>query len=309
MKFVITEIEKKERLDKYVLEKTPEITRSYIKILIDEGYITVNNRKVKSGYSLKTGDIIEVTLKDESVSDIKAEDIPLNIIYEDDDIIIVNKEKGMVVHPANGNYTGTLVNSLMYSHKDKLSGINGDIRPGIVHRIDKDTSGVLVVAKNDNAHKRLSDIFKVHDIKREYIALVKGIVKEDTKTIDLPIGRSIKDRKKMAVTNKNSRNAITHIEVLKRFYLSNVTLIKATLETGRTHQIRVHMSYINHPLVGDEVYGKKDTKFKVSGQMLHAKLLGFKHPTTNKYVEFDSELPEEFSNILMTLDKKENASK
>lgn len=309
MKFVITEIEKKERLDKYVLEKTPEITRSYIKILIDEGYITVNNRKVKSGYSLKTGDIIEVTLKDESVSDIKAEDIPLNIIYEDDDIIIVNKEKGMVVHPANGNYTGTLVNSLMYSHKDKLSGINGDIRPGIVHRIDKDTSGVLVVAKNDNAHKRLSDIFKVHDIKREYIALVKGIVKEDTKTIDLPIGRSIKDRKKMAVTNKNSRNAITHIEVLKRFYLSNVTLIKATLETGRTHQIRVHMSYINHPLVGDEVYGKKDTKFKVSGQMLHAKLLGFKHPTTNEYVEFDSELPEEFSNILMTLDKKENASK
>ena len=309
MKFVITEIEKKERLDKYVLEKTPEITRSYIKILIDEGYITVNNRKVKSGYSLKTGDIIEVTLKDESVSDIKAEDIPLNIIYEDDDIIIVNKEKGMVVHPANGNYTGTLVNSLMYSHKDKLSGINGDIRPGIVHRIDKDTSGVLVVAKNDNAHKRLSDIFKVHDIKREYIALVKGIVKEDTKTIDLPIGRSIKDRKKMAVTNKNSRNAITHIEVLKRFYLSNVTLIKATLETGRTHQIRVHMSYINHPLVGDEVYGKKNTKFKVSGQMLHAKLLGFKHPTTNEYVEFDSELPEEFSNILMTLDKKENASK
>ena len=309
MKFVITEIEKKERLDKYVLEKTPEITRSYIKILIDEGYITVNNRKVKSGYSLKTGDIIEVTLKDESVSDIKAEDIPLNIIYEDDDIIIVNKEKGMVVHPANGNYTGTLVNSLMYSHKDKLSGINGDIRPGIVHRIDKDTSGVLVVAKNDNAHKRLSDIFKVHDIKREYIALVKGIVKEDTKTIDLPIGRSIKDRKKMAVTNKNSRNAITHIEVLKRFYLSNVTLIKATLETGRTHQIRVHMSYINHPLVGDEVYGKKNTKFKVSGQMLHAKLIGFKHPTTNEYVEFDSELPEEFSNILMTLDKKENASK
>lgn len=309
MKLIVKEIEKKERLDKYVLEKIPEITRSYIKILIDEGYITVNNKKVKSGYSLKPGDIIEVTLKDESISDIKAEDIPLNIIYEDEDIIIVNKQKGMVVHPANGNYTGTLVNSLLYSHKDKLSGINGDIRPGIVHRIDKDTSGVLVVAKNDNAHKRLSDIFKIHDVKREYIALVKGIVKEDKKTIDLPIGRSIKDRKKMAVTNKNSRNAITHIEVLKRFYLSNVTLIKATLETGRTHQIRVHMSYIHHPLVGDEVYGKKDTKYKVSGQMLHAKLLGFKHPTTNEYVEFDSELPEEFNNILMTLDKKENASK
>lgn len=309
MNFIIKEIDKKERLDKYVLDKIPDITRSYIKILIDEGYITVNNKKVKSGYSLKNGDIIEVTIKEESISDIKPENIPLNIIYEDDDIIIVNKQKGMVVHPANGNYTGTLVNSLMYSHKDKLSGINGDIRPGIVHRIDKDTSGILVVAKNDNAHKKLSDVFKVHDIKREYVALVKGIVKEDKFTIDLPIGRSIKDRKKMAVTNKNCRNAITHIEVLKRYYNSNVTLVKATLETGRTHQIRVHMSYIHHPLVGDEVYGKKDSKFKVSGQMLHAKLLGFNHPITEKYMEFDSNLPEEFTNILTSLERKENASK
>ena len=309
MNFIIKEIDKKERLDKYVLDKIPDITRSYIKILIDEGYITVNNKKVKSGYSLKNGDIIEVTIKEESISDIKPENIPLNIIYEDDDIIIVNKQKGMVVHPANGNYTGTLVNSLMYSHKDKLSGINGDIRPGIVHRIDKDTSGILVVAKNDNAHKKLSDVFKVHDIKREYVALVKGIVKEDKFTIDLPIGRSIKDRKKMAVTNKNCRNAITHIEVLKRYYNSNVTLVKATLETGRTHQIRVHMSYIHHPLVGDEVYGKKDSKFKVSGQMLHAKFLGFNHPITEKYMEFDSNLPEEFTNILTSLERKENASK
>ena len=239
---------------------------------------------------------------------IVAEDIPLDIVYEDDDIIIVNKPKGMVVHPANGNYTGTMVNSLMNSHKDNLSSINGVIRPGIVHRIDKDTSGILVVAKNDNAHKKLSEQFKVHSIKRKYIALVKGIIKEDKLTIDRPIGRSIKDRKKMAVTEKNSRRAITHISVLKRFYSSNVTLIEAELETGRTHQIRVHMAYLHHPLVGDEVYGKKDSKFKVNGQMLHAKYLGFIHPTSGKFVEFDSPLPEYFSSILMSLENREKAA-
>lgn len=309
MKYIVDENDKKKRLDKFLQEKDLNITRSYIKTLIEEGYVKVNEEKVKSGYSLKKDDVVDITIKEDETCDINPENISLDIVYEDDDIIIVNKPKGMVVHPANGNYTGTLVNALMYSHKDKLSSINGSIRPGIVHRIDKDTSGILVVAKNDEAHKKLSSIFKVHDIKREYIALVKGIIKEDRLDINLPIGRSAKDRKKMAVTNKNSREAITHIEVLERFYASNVTLLKATLETGRTHQIRVHMSYMHHPIVGDEVYGKKDPKFKVTGQMLHAKLLGFKHPTTNEYVEFESEIPEYFKDILDTLERKENASK
>ena len=219
--------------------------------------------------------------------------------------MMINKEKGMVVHPANGNYTGTVVNSLMYSHKNNLSSINGIVRPGIVHRIDKDTSGIIVVAKNDNAHKKLSSQFKEHSITRKYIAIVKGIVKKDTMDIDLPIGRSEKDRKKMAVTNKNSKNAVTHIKVLKRFYNSNLTLVEATLETGRTHQIRVHMAYMGYPLLGDSVYGKKDSKFKINGQVLHAKTLGFIHPTTNKYVEFDSNLPKYFEDLIEILEKKE----
>lgn len=309
MKYIVEQSDEKKRLDKFVLEKNSDITRSYIKRLIEEGNITVNEKIEKSGYSLKKSDIVEVTItKDEEVN-IEPQNIPLDIMYEDEDIIIVNKPKGMVVHPAVGNFTDTLVNALMYSHKNALSGINGKIRPGIVHRIDKDTSGILVVAKNDTAHKKLSDTFKVHEIKREYIAIVKGIIKEDRLDIDYPIGRSIKDRKKMAVTNKNSRNAITHIEVLKRYYMSNITLIKATLETGRTHQIRVHMSYINHPLLGDEVYGKKDNLFKISGQMLHAKLLGFNHPSSGKYFEFESELPKYFSDVLEKLDKREGANK
>ncbi len=297
------------RLDIYVLDilsKTRKITRSYIKKLIDEGNIRVNNCIVKSGYCLKQYDKLEINIPEDKLSNIQPENIPLDIVYEDDDIIIVNKEKGMVVHPANGNYNSTLVNSLMYSHKDKLSSINGNIRPGIVHRIDKDTSGILVIAKNDNAHKNLSLQFKEHSINRKYIALVKGILKEDI-TINLPIGRSTKDRKKMAVTYKNSKNAITHIHVLKTYYNSNVTLVEATLETGRTHQIRVHMSYINHPLVGDKVYGKGDSKFKVEGQMLHAKYLGFKHPRTNNYIEFDSNLPKYFLDVLTILDKKEES--
>lgn len=309
MKYIIEKKDVKKRLDKYILEKDLGITRSYIKNLVEDGSITVNGNIEKSGYSLKENDEVVVNLKEDVVASIIPENIPLEIMYEDEDIIIVNKSKGMVVHPANGNYSGTMVNSLMYSHKNKLSGINGSIRPGIVHRIDKDTSGILVVAKNDKTHKKLSEVFKKHDIKREYVALVKGIVKEDSFTIDKPIGRSTKDRKKMAVTSKNSRNAITHIEVLKRFYLSNVTLVKATLETGRTHQIRVHMAYIHHPLVGDEVYSKKDTKLKVKGQMLHAKVLGFNHPTTGEYVEFESEIPEEFQNLINTLERKEKASK
>lgn len=308
MNYIIEKEDASKRLDVFLSEKIEDATRSYIKTLIDDGKITVNLAKVKAGYKLKIGDSIDVEIVEKKLENIVAEDIPLDIVYEDDDIIIVNKPKGMVVHPANGNYTGTMVNSLMNSHKDNLSSINGVIRPGIVHRIDKDTSGILVVAKNDNAHKKLSEQFKVHSIKRKYIALVKGIIKEDKLTIDRPIGRSIKDRKKMAVTEKNSRRAITHISVLKRFYSSNVTLIEAELETGRTHQIRVHMAYLHHPLVGDEVYGKKDSKFKVNGQMLHAKYLGFIHPTSGKFVEFDSPLPEYFSSILMSLENREKAA-
>lgn len=308
MNFIIEDKDVSKRLDIFLNESIEEATRSYIKTLIDDSKVTVNGKNVKSGYKLKLNDRIDVEIVEKVSENIIAEDIPLDIVYEDDDIIIVNKPKGMVVHPANGNYTGTMVNSLMHSHEGKLSSINGVIRPGIVHRIDKDTSGILVVAKNDNAHKKLSEQFKVHSIKRKYVALVKGIIKEDSFTIDLPIGRSLKDRKKMAVTDKNSRNAVTHISVLKRFYTSNVTLIEAELETGRTHQIRVHMAYSHHPLVGDEVYGKKDSNFKVEGQMLHAKYLGFIHPTTNEFVEFDSKLPDYFEDILTKLENKEKAA-
>ncbi len=308
MNFIVDKDNVSKRLDIYLSENIEDVTRSYIKILIDDNKVLVNNKSQKSGYKIKLNDSIDVTFEEKKNEDIIAQDIPLEILYEDDDIIIVNKPKGMVVHPANGNYTGTMVNSLMLSHQGKLSSINGVIRPGIVHRIDKDTSGILVVAKNDNAHKKLAAQFKVHSIKRKYIALVKGIIKEDSLTIDMPIGRSIKDRKKMAVTNKNSRSAVTHIAILKRFYSSNVTLVEAQLETGRTHQIRVHMAYIHHPLVGDEIYGKKDNKFKVQGQMLHAKYLGFVHPSTGKFVEFEKDVPEYFKEILKSLENKEKVS-
>lgn len=305
MELKVLNVDVGKRLDNFIVQNVDNLTRSYIKNLIDDELVTVNGKKQKAGYSLKENDIINIQIPEDKEANIKAEDIKLNIMYEDDDILIVDKEKGMVVHPAKGNYSGTMVNSLMYSHKDKLSSINGTIRPGIVHRIDKDTSGILVVAKNDNAHKKLSEQFKVHSITRKYIALVKGIIKEDTMDIDYPIGRSSKDRKKMAVTYKNSKEAKTHIKVLKRFYNSNVTLVEATLETGRTHQIRVHMAYVGHPLVGDEVYGKKDPRFKIEGQMLHAKTLGFIHPTKNSYIEFESNLPEYYLEILKKLENKE----
>lgn len=306
MEYIVDKSNVGERLDIYVCKLNPQFTRSYIRILNDEGYILVNNKKVKSGYSLKLGDLVMLKEKEVENIDILPEKIDLNIIYEDEDILIIDKEKGMVVHPANGNYTGTLVNSLMYSHAGKLSSINGVIRPGIVHRIDKDTTGILVVAKNDNSHKKLSEQFKVHSITRKYVALVKGIIKEDEIDIDKPIGRNPKDRKKMAITYSNSRNAITHIKVIKRFYSSNVTYIEATLKTGRTHQIRVHMASINHPLIGDEVYGKKDSRFKIQGQLLHAKTLGFIHPRTDKYVEYNANVHAEFSDILNLLERKEN---
>ena len=295
-----------ERIDKFLSEQNEEFTRSYIQKLIEEENVLVNGNIVKASYKIKAGDNITVNADDVDELEVVAENIPLDIVYEDKDIIVINKEKGMVVHPGNGNYTGTLVNSLMYTHKDKLSAINGTVRPGIVHRIDKDTSGVIVVAKTDKAHKILSDAFKVHNITRKYIAIVKGIVDKDNLKIDLPIGRSSVDRIKMAVTEKNSRNAVTYIKVLERFVKSGYTLVEATLETGRTHQIRVHMSYIGHPLLGDEVYSKGKNEFGVHGQVLHAKTLGFVHPTTNEYIEFNKDEPEEFKNILNELRLKEN---
>ena len=304
MEYIVNESENK-RLDIYLAEILKEKTRSYIKNLIDEEKILVNGKRVKAGYILKKDDKIFLEDIEEKVLEVKPEDIKLDIVYEDDDIIIVNKEKGMVVHPANGNYSGTLVNSLMYSHKDNLSSINGVIRPGIVHRIDKDTSGIIVIAKNDNAHKKLSSQFKVHSIKREYVAIVKGIIKEDEFDINLPIGRNTKDRLKMAVTSKNSKEAKTHVKVLERFYNSNLTYILLTLYTGRTHQIRVHMSYLGFPLLGDDVYGKGENKFGIKGQTLHAKTLGIIHPTTNEYVEFTAEAPKYFKDVLEILKKRE----
>lgn len=305
MEYVVDEKSIGERIDKFLSQINEEYTRSYIQKLLAEEKITVNNNVVKSSYKLKLGDVISVDEIEAKTINVEAEDIALDIIYEDDDVIVVNKAKGMVVHPGNGNYDGTLVNALMYSHKDKLSAINGLIRPGIVHRIDKDTSGILVVAKNDKAHKILADDFKVHNINRKYIAIVKGIVDKDNIKIDLPIGRAQNDRVKMAVTQKNSRNAVTYIKVLERFYKSNYTLIEATLETGRTHQIRVHMSYIGYPLLGDEVYSKGKNEFGVSGQMLHAKVLGFNHPITKEYLEFNKDEPKEFKMVLNKLKDRE----
>ncbi len=289
------------RIDKYLNEINEDYTRSFVQKMIEEGNVTVNGKTVKASYKLKKNDVIDVEEIENTEIEAIAEDIPIDIVYEDEDIIIVNKAKGMVVHPGNGNYTGTLVNALLFTHKDRLSAINGVVRPGIVHRIDKDTSGIIVVAKNDKAHKTLSSAFKVHNITRKYIAVVKGIVEKDNIKIDLPIGRSTTDRIKMAVTEKNSREAVTHIKVLKRFYESGYTLVEAKLETGRTHQIRVHMSYIGHPLLGDDTYGPAKNEFGISGQVLHAKTLGFTHPTTGDYVEFEQEEPEEFKEVLNKL--------
>ncbi len=305
MEYIIDEIYVGQRIDKVLSDLNHEYTRSFVQKMLEDGNITVNGNMAKPSYKVKMGDEIFVEELETTEIDVLPEDIKLDIVYEDNDVIVVNKSKGMVVHPGNGNYTGTLVNALMFSHKDELSAINGVIRPGIVHRIDKDTSGILVVAKNDKAHKILADDFKVHNITRKYIAIVKGIVERDNIKIDLPIGRAENDRIKMAVTEKNSRNAVTYIKVLERFYKSNYTLVEATLETGRTHQIRVHMSYIGHPLLGDEVYSKGKNEFGISGQMLHAKALGFNHPIKKEYMEFTKDEPNEFKDVLETLRNKE----
>ena len=281
------------RIDKYLNENT-EYTRSKIQKMIENGNILVNDVKVKDSYKVKENDYITIEALEET-TDILPENIPLDIYYEDDDLIVVNKPSGMVVHPAPGNYTGTLVNALIY-HTNNLSKVNTNIRPGIVHRIDADTSGLLLVAKNDKSHNILAEAIQKKEVVREYIALVEGIIMEDTATIDAPIGRDKKDRKKMTVTSENSKDAVTHIRVLERY--KDSTLIRCKLETGRTHQIRVHLSYIGHPVVNDPVYGHKKLIDKDFGQMLHAEKLGFVHPTTKEYMEFTAPLPDRFKEIL-----------
>lgn len=297
--FEINEERKGIRIDKFITDIMEGKSRSYIQGMIEEGYVLVNNKKVKSNYKLKLNDVIKTTIKEPVELEVKKENIPIDILYEDSDVIVVNKPKGMVVHPAPGNYEGTLVNALLYHCKD-LSSINGVIRPGIVHRIDKDTTGVLVVAKNDEAHVKLSEQLKDHSMKREYYALVEGRLKKDSGTIDKPLARSKRDRLKIAITEDGKR-AVTHYSVIERF--KNSTLVKCVLETGRTHQIRVHMSSIGYPLVGDPLYGFKKQKFKDDGQMLHAKVLGFIHPRTGEYMEFSSELPENYKKLLENLRK------
>lgn len=296
---IINESDKK-RIDSYLAENT-ELSRVTVQRLIEEEKILVNNRKIKSSYKIQDGD--KITIEEEEPKEISlvAQDIPIEVIYEDDDIIVVNKPKGMVVHPANGNPDGTLVNAIMAICKDSLSGIGGEIRPGIVHRLDKDTSGLLIVAKNDKAHINLSEQLKNHEVKKTYIALVRGIVKENEATINMPIGRSTKDRKKMAVT-KTGKNAITHFRVIKRY--DKYTLLEVTIETGRTHQIRVHLSEIGYPIIGDTTYSNGKNEWGIVGQCLHAKILKFKHPITGKEMHFEAELPEYFKNIISELERR-----
>ena len=295
-KFVVQE-ELNKRIDNYLSEKNEDLSRVTIQRLIQEEKILVNGKKTKASYKVRKND--EITLEEEKPKEIelKAQDIPIEVVYEDKDIIVVNKPKGLVVHPANGNPDGTLVNAIMAICKDSLSGIGGEIRPGIVHRLDKDTSGLLIVAKNDKAHINMSEQIKNHEVEKTYIALVKGIVKENEATINMPIGRSPKDRKKMAVV-KTGKEAITHFKVLDRFYKENCTLLEVKIETGRTHQIRVHLSQIGYPVVGDTTYSSGKNKWNIEGQCLHAKSLKFKHPITGKEMFLEAKLPKYFEDII-----------
>ena len=300
--YIVSQEEKGKRLDAYIPSVDLDITRTSAQRLIEDGNILVNGKNAKVSYKIQENDKISVEIPKPKQIELKAQDIPIEIVYEDSDIIVVNKPKGMVVHPANGNPDGTLVNAIMAICKDSLSGIGGEIRPGIVHRIDKDTSGLLIVAKNDNAHVKMSEQIKNHEVKKTYIALVRGIFKENEATIDMPIGRSTSDRKKMAV-NKNGKNAITHIKVLKRF--DKYTLLQVNIETGRTHQRRVHLSHIGYPIVGDYTYSNGKNEFDVVGQCLHAQKLEFKHPITQKDMCLEAELPQYFKDILDKLKNRE----
>lgn len=290
------------RIDSFIPIVQKDISRSMVQKLIEQNDIKVNGKKTKHSYKLKLNDEIEIIIPEAKEIDLKAQDIPLEVIYEDNDIIVINKTKGMVVHPANGNPDGTLVNAVMNLCKDSLSGIGGEIRPGIVHRLDKDTSGAIIVAKNDKAHIALSEQLKNHEIKKTYLALVRGIIKENEATINMPIARSKKDRKKMDV-DKDGKEAITHFKVLER-YKNKYTLLQINLETGRTHQIRVHLSHIGYPIIGDEVYSNGKNEWNVSGQCLHAWRLEFKHPITGKKISLEAEIPEYLKNIIKELEEE-----
>ncbi|MGN1299124.1 MAG: RluA family pseudouridine synthase [Candidatus Scatovivens sp.] len=289
------------RIDKAISIKDENLSRVAIQRLIDNEYIKVNGEKVKSSYKLNKNDIVTIKKEEIKESKIKPENIPLDIIYEDNDIIVINKAKGMVVHPGNGNLDGTLVNAIMNICKESLSGIGGELRPGIVHRIDKDTTGLLIIAKNDKAHINVSEQIKNHKVKKTYIALVRGVIKNNEGTIDMPISRSTKDRTKMAVS-KNGKNAITHFKVLKRY--NGYTLLEINIETGRTHQIRVHMSEIGYPIVGDYIYSNGKNPFGIQGQMLHSKKLEFLHPITSNKMVMEAPLPEEFNRVLKILEEE-----
>ena len=290
------------RRDSFIPMVQEDISRSMVQKLIEQKNIKVNGKETKHSYKLKLNDEIEIFVPEAKEINLKAQDIPLNVIYEDNDIIVINKPKGMVVHPANGNPDGTLVNAVMNKCKDSLSGIGGEIRPGIVHRLDKDTSGAIIVAKNDKAHIALSEQLKNHEVKKTYLALVRGIIKENEATINMPIARSKKDRKKMDV-DKDGKEAITHFKVLGR-YKNKYTLLQINLETGRTHQIRVHLSHIGYPIIGDEVYSNGKNEWNVSGQCLHAWKLEFIHPITGKKISLEAEIPEYLKNIIKELEEE-----
>ena len=300
--YIVTDEFEGMRVDKLISELIDSFSRSYIKKLIDDDKVLCNNKKVKASFIVSEGDHILMEIPPIEVPDILPQDIFLDILYEDDDVLVVNKPKGMVVHPAAGHYKDTLVNAVMFHCKDKLSGINGVMRPGIVHRIDKDTTGSVIICKNDNAHQKIASQLKEHSVNRIYHAICYGIIKEDEGDIETLIGRSANDRKKMAVVSSGGKTASTHYHVLKRFEEDNYTYIECKLKTGRTHQIRVHMAHIGHPLLGDDTYaGNRKSKFKTQGQCLHAKILGFKHPVTGEYIETDAPLPEYFSHLLDVL--------
>ena len=297
--FEITEELEDTRIDKCLSELIDSLSRTFIQKMVKEGQVKVNGKPVKGSYRLKCDDLVAFCLPKAVEPDIEPEDIPLNILYEDSDLIIVNKPKGMVVHPAAGHYSGTLVNALLYHCKGQLSGINGVMRPGIVHRIDMDTTGSVIVCKNDKAHQSIAAQLKEHSVTRRYHAICVGVLKEDTGVVDRPIGRHPVERKKMAVDVRGGKRAVTHYRVLKRF--EKYTYIECELETGRTHQIRVHMASLGYPLLGDEVYGPKKSSYKLEGQTLHAKTLGFVHPATGEYLEVDAPLPEYFQHLLRVL--------
>lgn len=295
----VEEIWAEKRLDQYLSEVFPEQSRSFFQKIIKDGFVTVNAIIQKTNYRLKPGDAVVVEIPDPVPTQIKPENIPLDILYEDDDLLIVNKPKGMVVHPAIGHYSGTLVNAVMYHCKDSLSGINGEIRPGIVHRIDKDTTGSLIICKNDEVHLKIAAQIKEHSVTRKYVGIVAGNVKEENGTIEGAIGRHPTDRKRMTINEKNGKPAKTHYRVLKQ--LKGASYMEFALETGRTHQIRVHMSSISHPLLGDTVYGSKKNPYHLQGQTLHAKTIGFIHPTTGKYLEVSAPVPEYIEDLIQKL--------